>query len=841
MSEDAVPSMSSKSGQEDSVPRQTSSSVDPKTKQGKETPVMSQPSAESLHVESVPSLSTPERKEKIKGIAVFTSGGDSQGMNAALRAIVRVGIFNHYKVFAVYEGYQGLVEGADKMKEMSWLSVSNIIQFGGTIIGTARCQEFRERPGRLKAAKNLIKNEINSLAVIGGDGSLTGANLFKQEWKGLVKELLEKGEVTQEEAAECSYLNIVGLVGSIDNDMCGTDMTIGTDTCLHRILEAADCLTSTAASHQRSFVLEVMGRHCGYLAQMAGIAGGADWVLIPENPPQPGWEKVMCEKIASCRDQGRRHSLVIISEGAVDTKNRRISAEYVKDVLEKELKHNTRITVLGHVQRGGKPSAFDRAIGCRMGAKAALTLINAKGEIDPVMIALQGNRIVEVPLMDCVTRTRAIDKAMTECNFKKALELRGEGYERNRKILKRLESCVSPACCNGRPSPDVRYRFAVMNVGAPAAGMNSCTRAFVRLLLYEGHTVLGIEDGFVGLINDNVREMEWKEVDQWGSSGGSNLGTNRTVPTDENMREIATKLSKYQIQGLLVIGGFEGYHGLVKLEKHRDLYPAFRIPLLGVAATISNNVPGTECSLGCDTALNIIVNAMDTLKLSAHASRKRVFVVETMGGYCGYLATMAAIAGGADAAYIFEEKFTIADLQKDITYMIGKFRDGLQRGVLLRNERCSQNFTTEFLCQLVDEEGKGMFITRKQILGHLQQGDRPSPYDRILGVKYASNAVDFMLDQASKNTKEGSVHVDSKESAAVLGIIGSRFRTTPLQDLAPETDFKYRIPRRQWWMSLRKLISLLAKHKEQFFVGEEYHQAELNRVETNIDSHESLF
>ena len=825
--------------QDESVPRQASTSVDPK-KERKLVPV-APPSSES----SQSDISLPQSRiagVKSKAIAVLTSGGDSQGMNAALRAIVRVGIFYNFKVFAVYEGYQGLVEGADKMREMSWLSVSNTIQFGGTIIGTARCKEFRERSGRLKAARNLIKNGINSLAVIGGDGSLTGANLFKQEWVGLVKELLETGEVSQEEAAVCSYLNIVGLVGSIDNDMCGTDMTIGTDTCLHRILEAVDCLNSTAASHQRSFVLEVMGRHCGYLAQMAGIAGGADWVLIPENPPQPGWEKVMCQKMASCREQGRRHSLVIISEGAVDTNNKAITAQYVKQVLEKELNHDTRITVLGHVQRGGKPSAFDRAIGCRMGAKATLSLIQAEGEVPPVMIAIQGNRIVEAPLMECVTRTRAIDKAMTECDFKKALELRGDGYERSRKILKRLESCVSPACCDGRSSPATVFRFAVMNVGAPAAGMNSCTRAFVRLLLYQGHTVLGIEDGFDGLLNGNVREMEWKEVDQWGSNGGSNLGTNRTIPTDDSMAAIAAKFSEYRIHGLLIIGGFEGYHSLVKLEKYRAHHPSFHIPLLGVAATISNNVPGTEYSLGCDTALNVIVNAMDTLKLSAHASRKRVFVIETMGGYCGYLATMAAIAGGADAAYIFEDKFTIADIQRDITYMIGKFRDGLQRGVLLRNEKCSTNFTTDFLCQLVDEEGKGMFITRKQILGHLQQGDRPSPYDRILGVKYASNAVDFMLEQASKNAKGDKIIVDSAESAAMLGLTGSRFKTTPLQELGPATDFKYRIPRRQWWMSLRKLISLLAKHEEQYFMGEDYHQTELNRQEqSNVDSHESLF
>lgn len=211
---------------------------------------------------------------KGRAMAVLTSGGDSPGMNPALRAIVRVAIFNNMKPFAVYEGYQGLVEGGDKLKEITWNEVSGIHCRGGTIIGSARCKEFRTVEGRLKACENLVKKGINNLAVIGGDGSLTGANIFKEEWNGHVKQLLKSKIISQEEATKYGHLNIVGLVGSIDNDMCGTDMTIGADTCLHRIMEALDCLTSTAASHQRSFVLEVMGRHCGYLAQMAAIAGG---------------------------------------------------------------------------------------------------------------------------------------------------------------------------------------------------------------------------------------------------------------------------------------------------------------------------------------------------------------------------------------------------------------------------------------------------------------------------------------------------------------------------------------------------------------------------------------
>ncbi len=203
---------------------------------------------------------------KGKGLAVFTSGGDSQGMNAAVRAVVRFGIYLGCKVYFIKEGYQGMVDGGNNIVEASWSSVSNMIHKGGTIIGSARCVDFREREGRLKAAKNLIGRGISNLVVIGGDGSLTGANRFRQEWSSLLDELQEKGEISPDDKTNYSHLNIVGMVGSIDNDFCGTDMTIGTDSALHRIVEAVDAIIPTADSHQRTFIMEVMGRHCGYLA-----------------------------------------------------------------------------------------------------------------------------------------------------------------------------------------------------------------------------------------------------------------------------------------------------------------------------------------------------------------------------------------------------------------------------------------------------------------------------------------------------------------------------------------------------------------------------------------------
>ena len=761
-----------------------------------------------------------ERNNMKKCLAVFTSGGDSQGMNAALRAVIRIALHKGMRAFVIEEGYRGLVEGGKLIRECQWGTLSYVMQKGGTVIGTARCKEFMERAGRLKAAENLVKSGINSLVVIGGDGSLTGANVFKDEWTGLLEELVKNGRLTQEEVNLNSYLNIAGLVGSIDNDMCGTDMTIGTDSALHRILEAIDCISSTASSHQRCFIMEIMGRHCGYLALMAGIAGNADWVLIPENPPDPGWEDLMCTKLSVCRNAGKRLNVILVAEGAIDKQNKPIKVQYVKEVIDSKLKYDTRITVLGHVQRGGKPSAYDRVIATRMGAEASLALALADGEIKPIMLATQGNKIVQLPLMDCVNKTRSINEAMKNKDFEKVKQLRSTNLTRSIEALKRLEACE----CSNETSSGKKYRLALMNVGAPAGGTNNSNRAFIRFLLYNGHEVYGIHDGFEGLVQgDAIRKMSWLEVDEWGCIGGSSLGTNRVLPTDETLPKIASEFAKHSIQGLLVIGGFEAFESVIKLVQGRSKYSPFRIPILQIAATISNNVPGTEYSLGSDTALNTIVASMDVLKQSATASRKRVFVVETMGGYCGYLATLGALAGGADNAYIFEAPVTLSDLQRDVKRLVSKFRSGnFERGIILRNELCSENYTTKFITQMLAEEGKDYFVTRNNVLGHLQQGDYPSPFDRIMGTKFAIEAVTHLLSQIPSNMdKDGIMNATSNETACILGLVGKTIVPTSIDSLLKTTDFKHRIPKDQWWMKLRPLIMVLSHHTEFEFNGEE--------------------
>lgn len=231
---------------------------------------------------------------KKRRIAVMTSGGDAPGMNGAVRAVVRMTISKGCESYAIYEGYEGLVQGGALIKKMDWSEVRGWLSEGGTLIGTARCKAFYERPGRLKAAKNMIINGIDALIICGGDGSLTGADKFRAEWPGLLKELVEKKELTQEQIEPFQHLNIVGLVGSIDNDMSGTDATIGAFSALGRICELIDYIEATATSHSRAFVIEVMGRHCGWLALMSGVATGADFVFIPEKPRDENWRQEMC-------------------------------------------------------------------------------------------------------------------------------------------------------------------------------------------------------------------------------------------------------------------------------------------------------------------------------------------------------------------------------------------------------------------------------------------------------------------------------------------------------------------------------------------------------------------
>ncbi|KAJ9583739.1 hypothetical protein L9F63_021902, partial [Diploptera punctata] len=731
-----------------------------------------------------------------------------------------MGIYLGCKVFFIKEGYQGMLDGGDNIIEATWSSVSSIIHKGGTVIGSARCMEFKERSGRLKAAKNLVDKGITNLVVIGGDGSLTGANLFRSEWSSLLEELVffQSCKITAEQQKKYAYLHIAGMVGSIDNDFCGTDMTIGTDSALHRIIEAIDAIVSTAYSHQRTFIMEVMGRHCGYLAIVTALTSEADYVFVPEMPPPSDWPKKLCNKLEQERSTGQRLNIIIVAEGAIDRDGVPITAEKVKQVVVDNLQQDTRITVLGHVQRGGNPSAFDRVLGCRMGAEAVMALMEATPDTEACVVTLDGNQAVRLPLMECVEKTKAVTRAMADKQWELAVQLRGKSFVRNLetyKMLTRLKPPKSLSEDTNRPTEG--YNLAVMHIGAPACGMNAAVRSFVRNCIYRGDTALGIHDGIEGLLAGNVQNMGWADVTGWVAQGGAILGTKRTLPKPR-IGQVAARLAEFKIHGLLIIGGFEAYQAGLQMFEARTEFPEFCIPIVVIPSTISNNVPGTDFSLGCDTALNEITEICDRIRQSAQGTKRRVFVIETMGGYCGYLATVAGLAGGSDAAYIFEEKFSIKDLQQDLYHMAAKMAEGVQRDLLPGgwNEKANDNYNTDFIYRLYTEEGKGLFSARQNILGHMQQGGSPTPFDRNMGTKMASKAVDGLMEQIKKAERraDGSVFINSPDSAVMMGVIRRQYKLTPLESLKADTDFE--IPKNQWWLKMRPLLRILAKHESAY-------------------------
>jgi 6-phosphofructokinase 1 len=738
-----------------------------------------------------------EIERPARSIAVLTSGGDAPGMNAAVRAVVRTGLERGARMFSIREGYEGMVDGGQRIQPADWDSVGGILHQGGTVIGTARSQRFRDHEGRLQAVENLIRAGIDSLVVVGGDGSLTGADALRREWSSLVEELASSGRLDRETAEHHPPLSIVGLVGSIDNDMAGTDMTIGTDTALHRITEAVDAIASTAASHQRTFVVEVMGRHCGYLALMGAISTGASWVLIPESPPDvDDWEATMCARLKAGREAGRRDSIVIVAEGARDRHGNSITAEHVRKVLHERLGEDVRITILGHVQRGGAPSAFDRYMSTMVGYAAVEELLSSPPGAEAQLIGMKDNRVTRQPLMECVKRTQEVAERVRAGDFASALALRGRRFEGNLQTLRTIVRALP------RPAPPDRRRLniAFIHSGGPAPGMNTAVRATVRLALDQGHRILAVQNGFRGLVEGDFREMEWMSVNGWASRGGAELGTNRRVPADRELYTIARHIENQKIHAILMVGGWSGYQAVYKLRAERERFPAFDIPMICMPASINNNLPGSEISIGSDSALNSIVQAVDKIKQSAVASQ-RCFVVEVMGRRCGYLALLGGLATGAERVYIHEEGVTLADLQRDLADLSEGFKHGKRLGLVVRAEEANPLYTTPFMYALFEQEGGDLFDVRQAILGHLQQGGDPSPFDRILATRFAAECVAYLVRQAESATTD----------SAFIGVREGKVTVTPIEDLPRLMDMANERPRDQWWRALAPIARLLAQ------------------------------
>ncbi|KAH6648762.1 phosphofructokinase-domain-containing protein [Truncatella angustata] len=753
---------------------------------------------------------TPKKK-----IAVMTSGGDSPGMNAVVRAVVRMAIHLGCDAYCVYEGYQGLVTG--DIRQTEWNDVRGYLSEGGTLIGTARCMEFYERPGRLLAAKHMILKGIDALAICGGDGSLTGADKFRSEWPSLVDELVSKGELKEEQVAPYRHLNIVGLVGSIDNDLSGTDNTIGAASALSRICEMVDYIEATASSHQRAFVIEVMGRHCGYLALMAGVATGADFIFIPEKPREDNWQEDMVKIVKKHRELGKRKTIVIIAEGAKDRHGAKISSEMVVNLLKDPngLKLDTRATILGHVQRGGPAVAQDRILATLQGVEAVKTLLEATPESETCFIAIKENKIVREPLMEAVKATQEVAKAIEAQDFAKAMSLRDTEFAE-------MYNCYNLTTTVGQDESsklpqDKRMRIGFINVGAPAGGMNAAIRAGVAYCLNRGHEPLAIYNGFAGYVRHHddevgaVRPFDWVDVDDWGRKGGSEIGTNRELPEESGMKEVAGYIKKDKFDALFLIGGFEAYHALSQLRKARSQYPELRIPLVLLPATISNNVPGSEYSLGTDTCLNELVEFCDKIKQSASATRRRVFVIETQGGRSGYIAVLASLGVGASAVYIPEEGISLSMVVGDINHLkeVFKHDKGQSRAgrLILVNEKADKLLSAKLIADLIRHESEDRFEARDSIPGHVQQGGVPSPLDRHRAVRLAIRCMQHLEKFGPRSS---STLMNDAQNASVIGIQGAAVVFTPVVTLEQkDTDWKNRRPLSAHWRDMKEISDIL--------------------------------
>ncbi len=316
---------------------------------------------------------------KIKKIAVLTSGGDSPGMNAAIRSVVRTCAYNNIGCVGIYRGYQGMIEG--DFEEMGPRSVNNIINKGGTILKSARSAEFRTPEGRKKAHAHLVKAEIDALVVIGGDGTFTGGLIFNTEYN----------------------FPVIGIPGTIDNDIFGTTHTLGYDTALNTVVDCIDKIRDTASSHNRLFFVEVMGRDAGHIALNAGIGAGAEEILIPEE--NLGLERLL-ESLQKSKASGKSSSIVVIAEGDKIGKN----VFELKDYVEANLpEYDVRVSVLGHMQRGGSPSCFDRVLASRLGVRAVEALLEGKSNY---MVGLQQDKVALTPLEQAIKGKSEIDREL---------------------------------------------------------------------------------------------------------------------------------------------------------------------------------------------------------------------------------------------------------------------------------------------------------------------------------------------------------------------------------------------------------------------------------------------
>lgn len=560
------------------------------------------------------------RSKSLISVGIITSGGDAPGMNSAIRAIVRICLKSGGSVYGVYRGFDGLIN--DYICKLGWDTETHNSNEGGTVLLSFRSKEFYKREGRKRAVFNLIKRGINSLIVLGGDGSLKGALILKNEWRELFRELLEEGKLDflkdnnkevdnkyindkevndvyiNDKEVDNKYINnkednnkevndkevndkyiydiiIIGIPASIDNDISLCDFTLGCDTALNRVVESIDHLSSTMKSHQRVFVIEVMGRKCGWLSLMAAYSCLADYLLIPEDPPLD-WRKEVLEHIEYGRKHGKPGIFIIVSEGALDRKGNQIDPSEMVDYIKKQ-NIDVRLLKLGHVQRGGPTSASDRILGTLSGIRAFKEIeksIKNKSNTSKIVISSNGD-IITKDLTEVINQNDIVKGYENNYDFKSILKCRGDLFRtslsfylcilQNKRQSKArcLEDLNLRVLVNNNielqnkyinentsisNSTVFNYRIGILQCGKRSSGMNTALNSVIQYCYACNIEPMCICNGLEGFMNDSLFKPEMYEFGNEFNNGGTILGLGVAEC------DIKKQMKKHNLKGLIIIG-----------------------------------------------------------------------------------------------------------------------------------------------------------------------------------------------------------------------------------------------------------------------------------------------
>lgn len=730
-----------------------------------------------------------------KTIAILTSGGDAPGMNSAIWAITKTAIKHRSRVLGVMNGFEGLINGY--IRDLTEEECTAYIIKGGTFLKSARSSEFRTKEGRAKAIENLRGRKVDVLVVIGGDGSMRGALQISQEFPGL---------------------NVVFVAASIDHDIPGTE-SIGAATALHRIIESVDCIESTMNSHHRAFVVEVMGRRCGWLALMSAFASNASYVLLPEDPkPREQWEEELVEAIKKKRETGKGCSYIILSEGAVSYDGTRITPEDVCKVLHEKLGLESRATVLGHTQRGGFPCAYDRVLAPMVGVMAAEVALSKPGAYG---IYMEFNEGKIMDLETCVGMCDKIDGLITSKDTAGLQRARGKDFMEMYEIVKKRARV---------PKKEIGGNIAVAHVGSGSAGADEILLTIAEYGRLEGKRVYAVDGGLVGLIDGKVRcvtenclqssekkrifvspkqlkgiqgekwakmEKRWDEKVRFketdivdcpphkvlSSDGveGRGMEANRTFKVSPEL--IKKALENLNCDVLVLIGGFDALIGAKKLMN-------IGVKVLVTPCTVSNNLPGTDESIGSDTALDTITSLCDNLKTGNQG--KMAFVVEVHGGECGYLTVASGLAIGAIDCYFPEETGIIKRIRRTAKNLTRTFKKQKSCQLVIRGDGAMKGVCNETLAKILETDGGTRYNVRHCTLGYIQKGNVATAIDRVKAARIGAACVQF-----------------DKTGSWVLGNKGWGVQATTVEDAIKDVNEEKRRVKKATWLEMARTYRVL--------------------------------